>query len=76
MKEQLVKQMIDRFLCWKLPEDFGPDAGIRFAPSPFQTHDGPHWPTGTNLLHAGQAKALFEYLIGDALDGIDEPKGE
>lgn len=75
MKEQLVKQMIDRFLCWKLPKDFAPDCGISFKPS--KTHIVLDvWPTGTNLLHAVQAKALFEYLIGDALDGIDEPKGE
>jgi hypothetical protein len=55
-----VDAMVNRFLGWKLPEDFYPDAGISFkAPqSPFG------WPTGTNLFHAGQAKAMFEHALG------------
>lgn len=59
----LINEMVNRFLCWKLPKDFGPDAGIRFAPGPLQTPDGPYWPTGTNLLHAGQAQAMFEHCL-------------
>jgi hypothetical protein len=55
-----VNKMVDRFLGWKLPEDFFPDAGVSFkAP---QHHGG--WPTGTNLFHAGQAKEMFEYAVG------------
>lgn len=59
----MIDEMVSRFLCWKLPKDFGPDAGIRFAPSPLQTHDGPYWPTGTNLFHAGQAQEMFEHCV-------------
>lgn len=61
-KDALVKNMADRFLCWKLPEDFSPDAGIAF--------DAAHkekWgmPIGTNLLNADQAKAMILHLLGD-----------
>lgn len=55
----LIDQMVDRFLSWPLPKDFAPDGGISFTPS---TH--PHgWPTGTNLLYADQARAMFEYVL-------------
>jgi hypothetical protein len=56
-----VGQMVNRFLGWKLPSDFAPDAGISFAPS---THPL-GWPTGTNLLAADQARAMFEYVLRD-----------
>lgn len=64
-----VKAAVDRFLGWKLPQDFAPDAGISFMPS---THPL-GWPVGTNLLSADQAKAMFEH----ALAGVacaNEPK--
>ena len=51
--------MVSRFLAWELPEDFSPDQGIRFT----GVH-GAKWPTGTNLLHAGQARAMLEHVIG------------
>ncbi len=54
--------MVDRFLDWKLPADFAPDAGISFEPR--YEHDSPHWPSGTNLMHAGQAKEMLEHAIG------------
>lgn len=57
----LINEMVNRFLCWKLPKDFGPDAGIRFAPGPLQQPDGPYWPSGTNLLDATQARQMFEH---------------
>ena len=56
--------MIDRFLCWKLPKDFMPDAGISFSPSVM--YESPHWPSGTNLMHAGQAKEMLEHVVGGA----------
>lgn len=61
--KNLIDEMVNRFLCWKLPKDFGPDAGIRFAPGPLQTHDGPYWPIGTNLFHAGQAQEMFRHCL-------------
>jgi hypothetical protein len=56
-REALAKKMSDRFLGWKLPQNFAPDGGVSFVP-PF------HWPTGTNLLHAGQALDMFRYCLG------------
>ena len=50
-----------RFLDWRLPEDFAPDSGISFVRNVF--HDRHGMPTGTNLLHLGQAKAMFEYIL-------------
>lgn len=59
-------EMVDRFLSWKLPDDFCPDAGITFKrtyneASPF----GPstHEPIGTNLLTAEQARAMLEHVL-------------
>lgn len=55
-----VSKMVDRFLGWKLPQDFYPDAGISF-----KAPEHPYgWPVGTNLFHAGQAKEMFEHAIG------------
>ena len=67
-KKTLVDAMVSRFLCWKLPKEFAPDAGIHFAPGPIQQHEGPHWPTGTNLLHAGQAQEMIEHMLGDVMN--------
>ena len=55
-------EMVGRFLCWPLPSDFSPDCGISFTRSP---HAGMN-PTGTNLLHYGQAKAMLEHVLGVA----------
>lgn len=68
MTDDQIKQMTNRFLSWKLPADFAPDAGITFAPD-FNTHtDHPmkHEPVGTNLLTAAQAEAM----IRDITKGI------
>ena len=52
-----VEQMAGRFLGWKLPKDFAPDSGISFAP----ISDPLMWPTGTNLMHHGQAVEMFKH---------------
>lgn len=63
-----VDAMVNRFLGWKLPEDFHPDCGITFKRESDYEH--PEFgrtkfePTGTNLFHAGQAKAMFEHALG------------
>jgi hypothetical protein len=65
MTKPLIDQAVDRFLGWKLPQDFAPDGGISFTPVPNHIW----FPTGTNLLTAIQAKAMLEYaaapLIGE-----------
>lgn len=62
MTNEQIKHMVDRFLGWRLPENFNPDAGIsyvrpNYAPSVDAT------PTGTNLFDATQAEAMVRYLI-------------
>ena len=74
MEKTTLDKMVDRFLCWKLPKDFGPDSGISFAPTYFQQGENAdlHWPTGTNLLTAVQAKEMFSHCIAGALADIEE----
>ena len=60
-----IKRIVDRFLSWKLPEDFAPDNGIEFHPlmnadTPFQCM---REPTGTNLFTARQAEAMVRYML-------------
>lgn len=62
MSDEQIKQMVNRFLSWKLPEDFNPDAGIVFTPP---EHGATWWPVGTNLLTATQAEAMIRHLAGD-----------
>lgn len=62
--EQLVKHMTNRFLAWRFPENFNPDGGISFTrPNYAPEVDGR--PSGTNLLSATQAEAMFRYLLED-----------
>lgn len=63
----MIDQMVNRFLAWKLPADFGPDAGIKFTPHHMQQPYGPYWPTGTNLFTAPQAAEMFRHCAS----GID-----
>lgn len=66
MTEAQIKYMADRFLFWKLPATFKPDAGISYTP----THGC--WsspPTGTNLFDATEADAMVRYLV----EGMPEP---
>lgn len=60
-REALVRELVNRFLCWKLPKDFYPDAGISFERR--NDYDGPHWPIGTNLFTADQARDMIEHML-------------
>jgi len=63
-----VKEMVNRFLSWRLPNDFAPDAGISFNPGP--TQHLPHcWPTGTCLFTAAQAEQMIRYMLRTAAEG-------
>ena len=67
--EALVKHLVDRFLGWKLPTNFSPDAGISFK-ADFNEHTAypmKHEPVGTNLFDADQATAMVRYM----LEGFD-----
>lgn len=66
--DEQVRKMVSRFLGWKLPTDFSPDAGISFK-AEFNEHaDHPmkHQPTGTNLLTADQARGMVEFMLSKA----------
>lgn len=57
--------MVERFLAWRLPEDFHPDAGISFKPT-FNDHlpePMKHNPTGTNLFDYTQAEAMVRHMV-------------
>ena len=60
-----IDKMVSRFLCWKLPEDFNPDGCVMFVPTKGHGYDSPHWPFGTNLLTAEQARKMFEHVTAD-----------
>ncbi len=70
MNDDMIKHMANRFLGWKLPEDFHPDNGISFEPEfnaeymakrglPPMRRD----PIGTNLFNAMQAEAMVRHMI-------------
>lgn len=65
MTEAQIKHLVDRFLGWRLPESFSPDAGISFKPT-FNEHMTPpmrYEPSGTNLFDAIQAEAMVRHMI-------------
>lgn len=64
--EDLVPEMVSRFLSWKLPKDFYPDAGISFKADYNENTQWPmkHEPLGTNLFHAGQAEGMIRHMLG------------
>ena len=63
MDEAIVKHMVNRFLSWRLPENFNPDGGISFKPVFNANHPMRHEPTGTNLFDATQAEAMVRHML-------------
>ena len=65
ISEDQIKHMVDRFLGWKLPENFNPDDGISFDPVMNKGHEfeSRREPTGTNLFDAGQATEMVRYMV-------------
>jgi len=55
--------MVDRFLSWRIPNDFNPDGGISFVRPMHQSG----WPVGTNLLTATQAREMLEHVLEEEL---------
>jgi hypothetical protein len=55
-----VTRAVDRFLRWSLPLAFAPDCHINFDSDKALSGT---WPTGTNLLHAGQARDMVEHML-------------
>lgn len=67
MNDAQIKHMVDRFLTWKLPENFTPDAGISFEPL-YNNGTARHEPTGTNLFDAQQAEMMILYITAGLED--------
>ena len=66
MAKTMIDKMVDRFLGWKLPQDFGPDCGISFTP--FHPNGTTRFePVGTNLFTADQARSMVKHMMADAL---------
>ncbi|MBM1817138.1 hypothetical protein [Pseudosulfitobacter pseudonitzschiae] len=65
MDDGQIKQMVERFLSWKLPDNFNPDAGISFKAEYNENtaHPMRHEPTGTNLLDYQQAEAMVRHMV-------------
>lgn len=59
MTEDQIKQMVNRFLGWHLPEDFNPDGGIKYEKLATTS------PVGTNLFTATQAEEMIRYITKD-----------
>ena len=65
MNDDQIKHMADRFLGWRLPENFVPDGGISFKKT-FNDHfpvPMKHEPVGTNLFSATQALEMVRFMV-------------
>lgn len=76
MNDNQIKHMVERFLSWKLPEDFNPDAGISFQPkfnvgTPYEMS---HNPTGTNLFDYTQAQAMVRHMLEGLPASLTRPE--
>lgn len=64
-------EMVNRFLSWTLLGDFYPDGGIHFT-----APNSGNMPTGTNLFHVGQVRAMLEHTLqpkaSSAFDALPE----
>jgi len=71
--EKQVKHMVDRFLGWRLPENFNPDGGISFEPlgNRGTEHEYKRQPVGTNVLDATQAEVMVRYMIDGMPSAVD-----
>lgn len=71
MTDEQIKHMVDRFLNWKLPDNFHPDGGVSFQRlgNEGTPHQYRHEPSGTNLIDATQADAMVRHMI-DGMPGV------
>lgn len=65
MNDAQIKHMTERFLQWKLPENFMPDGGISFQKYYNENTPAPreNKPSGTNLFDYTQAKEMVRWMI-------------
>lgn len=62
LSEDQIKHMVDRFLQWRLPANFNPDAGISYK-RPNYLPEVDATPVGTNLFDAQQAEAMVRFMV-------------
>ena len=64
MTDDQIKHMVDRFLGWRLPKPWHPDAGISYQRPNYAHAPADHdWPVGTNLFDADQAEAMVRHMV-------------
>jgi len=65
MTEDQIKHMANRFLMWKLPQNFNPDGGISFEriASKGTPHEFVRKPVGTNLIGYTEAVEMVRHMI-------------
>jgi len=65
MNDDQIKHMVNRFLAWRLPDNFNPDGGITFKATYNEgtSHEGRYQPSGTNLLDFPQAEAMVRHML-------------
>lgn len=65
MTDNQIKHMVERFLGWKLPENFNPDNGVTFEPrgNKGTQHEYDRNPQGTNLFDYTQAEAMVRHMV-------------
>jgi hypothetical protein len=76
MTDEQIKHMVNRFLGWRLPDNFGPDGGILFKPFYNVEYNAArgkpparHQPSGTNLFGADQAETMVRHMIEEMPHG-------
>lgn len=74
MTSEQIKRMVERFLGWRLPENFAPDCGISFTPN-YPLGNGKYEPVGTNLFDYAQAEAMVHYMIADVYEYGEDERG-
>jgi len=75
MRSAQIKYMVNRFLAWRLPENFNPDGGISFKQMRNENTPYPakNEPVGTNLLDMTQAEEMIRYLV-DGMPALAAPQ--
>ena len=68
MTDEQIAFMVNRFLSWRLPQEFRPDGGISYT-RPHYDPDIDATPSGTDLFDARQAEAMVRHMI----EGIPKP---
>ena len=73
MTNDQIKHMVDRFLSWKLPDNFNPDGGVSFKAEFNENTPWPmrHEPSGTNLLDYTQAEAMVRHMLEGLPDAAE-----